>query len=292
MKRSVTRRALLVGAGGAAAAVTAGRALGQAPTTIDAGFLDGTLPLDDPLDAAWQDAKPLRVAVFPQQITVPTLAQAGIDSIDVRALYSAEELGFLVQWRDELENTEDSLARFHDAVAVQLPAALAKDPPPFTMGGPGQPVHILQWRASWQADIDRGGAYEERVAAIHPRIVRDVPPEAVLPPEVAELWSPGLALANPVSVVQPRSPVDELVAEGFGSATSLAQSRARGRGERRDGSLLVALGVPRERSPAGERLSAGSVWPVGFAVWLGSMDNRGGRKHWSNWVSVSLLEQP
>ena len=81
------------------------------------------------------------------------------------------------------------------------------------------------------------------------------------------------------------------MAEGFGSATSLAAQQARGAGEWRDGGWRVAVALPLARS-AGERLSPGTTWPVAFALWAGSAGDRGSRKHYADWVSVSLEGAP
>lgn len=289
MTPTLTRKALLAGAAGAAVAGAAGQAQAQAADPLEAVFHSRVLPLDDPFASAWRKARAVNVPVFPQQMVTPMLDRAGIKAVRVRALYSATELGFLVEWRDDIANVRDSLARFHDSVAVQIPSRRTKEPPPFTMGGPGQQVHIVQWRASWQRDMERGGAYEQRVADIHPRIIRDLPPSEVLPPKTAVLWTPALAVGNPVAVAAPKTPVDEIIAQGFGSATSLDRSRGRGRGRRQATGWKVAVGLPLDRPGAGQRIKPGSVWPVAFAVWIGNMQNRGARKHWASWINCELV---
>jgi len=40
--------------------------------------------------------------------------------------------------------------------------------------------------------------------------------------------------------------------------------------------------------PPGEAIAPSSVWPVAFAVWLGSRGNRGARKHFADWVSCEV----
>lgn len=291
MTSTLTRKALLAGAAGAAVAGAAGQAQGAtaANAPLKAAFHKGPLPLGKPLAAAWRKAKAINVPVFPQQMVTPMLNTAGLKAVRVRALYSASELGFLIEWRDDIVNVHDSLARFHDSVAIQIPSRATKEPPPFTMGAPGAQVHILQWRASWQHDMERGGGYEERVADIHPRIIRDLPPSDVLPPKTAVLWTPALAVGNPVAVPVPKTPVDEIVAQGFGSAASLEKSRGRGWGTRQKTGWKVAIGLPLTRSPAGQKIKPGSVWPIAFAVWLGNMQNRGSRKHWASWVNCELV---
>lgn len=290
MAGTLTRRQLLAGAAGVAAglgAAAAEEAAAAAP--LRALYHRGRLPLDRPSDPAWRRASPARVQLFPQQMVLPYLKGAGVRRLTVRSLYSDDELGFLLEWRDTHANQEDTLARFHDAAAIQLPCRAAKEPPPFTMGGRGRRVHIFQWRASWQADMERGGGYEERVAASRPRIVRDVAPQTLLPPAVAHLWTPALAVENPVAVARPRTAVDEIVAEGYGTATSVRPSRGRGWGEHRGRRWRVAIGLPLARRPVADPIRPGSTWPVAFAVWLGGRGNRGGRKHWALWVDCYLV---
>jgi hypothetical protein len=36
----------------------------------------------------------------------------------------------------------------------------------------------------------------------------------------------------------------------------------------------------------GDALAPGTTWPVAFAVWLGSQENRGGRKHFADWQTL------
>lgn len=291
MERPLSRKDFLAGAAGATAGLgaVAAREAEAARAPLRARFHPGRLPLDRPFAPAWRKAAPVRVQLFPQQMVLPYLRAAAVRSLRVRALYSRDELGFLLEWRDTYADQEDTLARFHDAAAVQLPCRAAEEPPPFTMGARGQRVHILQWRASWQADMERGGGYAERVAASRPRIVRDVAPQTLLPPAVARLWTPALAVDNPVAVASPRTAVDEIVAEGPGTATSIQPSRGRGFGEHRDRRWRVAIGLPLRRQPVGEAIRPGSTWPVAFAIWLGGRDNRGGRKHWALWVDCHLL---
>ena len=38
----------------------------------------------------------------------------------------------------------------------------------------------------------------------------------------------------------------------------------------------------------GAALAPGTTWPISFAVWLGSDENRGGRKHIANWQTLVL----
>jgi hypothetical protein len=153
------------------------------------------------------------------------------------------------------------------------------------MGAPGQPMHLLQWRATWQLDVDTH--VHQGVEVIHPRVVRDEPPELVLPSEVAKLFYVGRVVGNPLSAYLRESSVEEIVAEGPGSITSLPQQTARGSGVFDEDGWRVVIALPLERA-AGDALRPGTTWPLAFALWAGSERNRGGRKHFANWVALEL----
>ena len=75
-----------------------------------------------------------------------------------------------------------------------------------------------------------------------------------------------------------RRPVEEVVAEGFGSVTHLGANQT-ARGQRSERGRALARGrlapVRTERASA-TPLAPGTSWPIAFAVWLGSEENRGG----------------
>lgn len=299
-EQKITRKdALLYGgvaagglvAGGAAVAgiAVAGERLKMEPplegVAIEARYEPGELPLDDPDAGAWRRPQRVLVPLAPQQIVQPFLMQAGVDVLQARALHSGEELAFLLEWDDPEEDDLDGIGRYHDAVAVQLPTQ-AGAAPPLTMGAAGNPVHLLQWRATWQRDIDSEG--RTGVDQIYPAVVHDVMPDDVLPPETAGLYWVGREAGNPLSRATRTTPIEEIVAEGFGTVTHLADQTARGFGVHEDGSWRVILSVPTERARVGDALAPGTSWPIAFAVWLGSEANRGGRKHIANWQTLVL----
>ena len=155
--------------------------------------------------------------------------------------------------------------------------------PALTMGAPGSAVHILQWRATWQRDIDSEGT---------PDVDRSVPRASCTtrcrttfsPPRSRELYWVGREAGNPLSQNVRTSPVEEIVAEGFGSVTHLPEqtgSRARRPRRRRLEGLdrhsrraRAASAIRSRRAPSGRSpLRSGSA----------SQENRGGRKHIANW---------
>jgi Ethylbenzene dehydrogenase len=292
---TITRRDALVAAGTVAAvgagAVGAAGVIGLASRSaapageprISAPFVDGGVPADDPASTVWDAAPEAVIPVQPQQIAPPILPFAGLLELRARAVHDGRTLAFRLRWDDDAVDDLDAVHRFHDAVAVMLPTA-AGSPPPITMGARGVPVHILQWRATWQRDL----AGKTGVDQVYPRVVHDVMPDDVLPPEEAKLYWVGRAVGNPLSAATRTTPVEQIVAEGFGTTTHLPRSDATGRGVHDGGQWTVALGFPARRDGIGTQLEPGSTWSVAFAVWLGNRDNRGGRKQYADWVPLAL----
>jgi hypothetical protein len=296
---TITRREVLIYGGaavGGAVAGTAGvialaNAVGdkESPVTgapIVAAFVDGEIPTTDPKSDTWGDAQPVLVPLVAQQIAQPYLEQAGVDEIEVRALHNGTEVALLLEWDDDSVDDLDGIRRYHDAVAVQFPTTGGATPPPLTMGAPGTPVHILQWRATWQRDIDSGG--NTGVDQIYPEVIHDVMPDDVLPPETAQLYWVGREAGNPLSQNVRSTPVEEVIAEGFGSSTHAPNQTAAGHGVNEGGRWKVVVSVPSAREGVGEALAPGTSWPVSFAVWLGNEENRGARKQIGDWQTLVL----
>jgi len=296
---TITRRDVLLYGGAAAGGVVAAgagvvalaHAVGDKKTPVPgapivAKYVDGDLPVTDPGADAWKDAQPSLVPLVAQQIAQPFLEEAGVAELDARALHDGNELALLLEWDDDNVDDLDGIHRYHDAVAVQLPTKSGATPPALTMGAPGTPVHVLQWRATWQRDIDSGG--KTGVDQIYPEVVHDVMPDDVLPPRTAAYYWVGRKAGNPLSQKLRTTPVEEIVAEGFGSVTHLPHQTARGHAVNSGGRWHVVVAVPTARTGVGEPLRPGSTWPVAFAVWLGSESNRGARKQIADWQTLTL----
>ncbi len=293
MAEGMTRRDALVaagavgavGAGAVGVAGVLGAFTSEAPpdTALVAAYVPDVLPQDDPGSAMWSEAAETVVPLVPQRLAPPYLEYAGVAELRAWALHNGTDVAFRLTWADDSVDDLDGVRRYHDAVAVMLPTAPG-DPPPITMGEPGKPVHILQWRATWQRDL----AGKSGVDQIYPRVVHDVMPDDVLPPETAELYWVGRAAGNPLSQVERTTPIEQMVAEGFGTTTHLPQVTAQGRGVHDDSSWSVTIGFPTARDAIGAELEPAQQWFVAFAVWLGDQENRGGRKHYATWIPFSL----
>lgn len=289
------KRRWLIGAG-AAALVSAGAGAvwwwrrRQPPGILNAALVQGDLPLADPDSKLWRKGDDQRVPLLAQKIALPWLAQPTIKDFTVRALYNGKQLGFLLEWTDDRVHELENIVNFRDAVAAMLPLNPAGDLPPVFMGMQGRPVYILQWKASWQKDQDQGFQDTEKS---FPNMYNDVYPghptleQLGLKGDVVKQFYPGLYANNPLSRQTRASPVEELLAEGFSTLTSLPEQRAMGRGVYAKGRWKVAMGVPAEGAnlPA---LKAGQSSPAAFAIWDGGKQQRGGRKHYANWIQLNL----
>ena len=92
---------------------------------------------------------------------------------------------------------------------------------------------------------------------------------------------------NPVSQFERKTPIEELVAEGFGTLTTQAESVTTGRGVHADGAWHVVFTRPLRTADGNDYQFAG---PGAFAlsVWDGGQGNVGGRKHWSTWSEFEV----
>jgi hypothetical protein len=288
--RPVDRRAFLkaagfVAAGGAVAAGIAVRELTR-PGPIShlvAHRHDGEIPLD-PTDRAWSRLETWSVPLLIQNMVPPFAPDLAVPEVRVRALHNREQIAFLVTWDDQEEDLVDAMSRFRDAVAIQLPV----DPaivPAVTMGAATQPVHIMQWRAAWQVDVDRG---RQGVKDAFPNMYHDAPPEALMGEAAARQFYPAMVAGNPMARRDRTSPVEDLTAVGFGSLTTHETQTATGRGAFDGRGWRVILQTPLSAGAEKAALTPGITTVIAFAVWNGSHGNRGSRKQWSNWTDLEI----
>lgn len=295
------RRVLATMVGGAAAALSAAIARpvrAQEKASLLAKYVEKAPTAAE--DSAWGAADILSLPLAPQAVVKPRIYDAGVKKITVRALYDAERLVFLVEWKDARADTAiGGAGAFRDALALQFPSRPADGIPYFAMGEPDKPVTIYQWKADWQF------GREEDVEKTHPNIVADdYPFSGRAAGEVPALsdygkgkgdktfhtsWWSGNTLGDPA--LQARTSVEKLLAAGFGSITSadLPKQDGAGRGEWKDGAWRVLISIPRKQDEFS--FTPGLTLPLAFAAWDGGKGERGGEKAVSTWYFVSL-ERP
>lgn len=255
--------------------------------------VDAVPSVRDVFDPAWERAAGIAVPLQPQAMTSPTLEKATVSSIRVQALRDSQRIAWRLTWAAAKPSANVDTGRFSDAVAIQLP--LDADTP-FTMGGPGKPVRLLHWKALWQKDIDE--AFQD-VQHVHPNYWADFYwfSEGKFPFPIADSfknpisrqWLIGVQAGNPMSNFKRSAPVEEIVAEGFGTATSLPDSATSARGEWRDGKWTVVLSrALRPDDALTAALQSGKANMISLAVWDGSAENVGGRKHYCTWIPMKV----
>lgn len=285
----MSRRDFVRGAAGVAASVAGAAAVavlvtrGGGADALVAHHRAGELPLDPGADA-WLELPSFAVALLPQNITTPLVLQAAIDGVAVRSLHNGTHLAFHLEWQDAEASERHAVAQFRDAVAVLLPTDPAAQPA-VTMGDVDNPVYLLHWKANVQADLDDGRA---TIKDLFPNSYNDVVPESIMSEADAKVFSPGLYVGNHESLRDLRSPVEELTARGFGSATTHETQSAQGRGEYARGRWRVVIAFEMQGGNLKAKLTPGTASQAGFAVWSGSKQQRGARKQFAGWIPFDI----
>jgi len=257
-----------------------------ADTALHAIRMTGMGPILS-LDAhEWNKAKPVKVSMLPQMVATPRNLNPAVKELIVRAGHNGHWLALLIEWKDPTKSERIVLDEFGDQVAVQFPVNFKTDAIPSPMmGNPGGRVNVLQWRAAFQHDIEKG---EPQVRDLYPNAMVDLYPDQVLRATDARPYTGALGVDNPIS--RPKaSPVLDQMAEGFGSMTVKPDQRAEGWGAWKNGKWRVVITTPLWiDSPASPHLMPGGESIVAFAVWDGGSREVGSRKAWSSWVPLKL----
>ncbi len=255
-------------------------------------FVNEPLPVLDPNALAWQNAPPARITVYGQNITNPMLFNPSVTSLDARSMNNGTWIAFLLEWSDSTDSTKTlRTEQFRDAVAVSFP--VTDDRTFIAMGGPNTPVSIAQWKADWQKDIDIG--YQDREDEF-PYMAVDLYPHAkdnatgVVPVEdINKEFVPGLAADNPLSNPVKLTPIEELVAEGFGTLTTQTHQDSIGKGIWNDGVWKVVIARPAMTPDMSDpQFDPGKKTDIAFAVWDGDNNEVGARKSLSLWNTLLI----
>lgn len=262
-------------------------------------------PTDDPFSSEWDKSPAAELPLQPQQTAAPMLDSPTIFNVSVQALRDDKRIAWRLSWADDSPVYNVEVSQFTDSVAIQLPLV---DNAPFVMGGKGQPVRLMQWKALWQKDIDEGF---QDVKSMYPNAWNDLywfdqvgatkiggdddtnAADFVAlfgNAEIAQQWLIGVSAGNPMSTLARTQPVEELSAEGFGTSTHVADSTCAGRGVWRDGRWTVVIehGLDPTDPLTARLLGNNAQNQISLAVWDGSAGNTGGRKHWCPWMPMKL----
>lgn len=276
-------------------------------------FVNQPIPID-PTASMWQNAPQTKITLMGQNITIPILFNPTVTSLNVRSMNNGTWVGFMLEWADPTESLFAlNTNQFRDSIAISLPTTEGKTF--IAMGGPGTPVNILHWKADWQKDVDLGryldhqdeypnmaydfyvgnktmptggnafqgvvGGYNDPTNPRHP--VEDV----------SKMYLPGYAAGNSFSTRDsPRqTPIEELVAEGFGTLTSQEHQDSLGKGVWDNGVWRVVVArsmLTMDLSDA--QLQPGQTTSIAFAIWDGGNKEVDGRKAVALWHTL-VIEQ-
>jgi len=265
-----------------------------------ASRISGSMPTD-PLDAAWEQARPLYVGLTPLWWT-----EDRIEGLVVGALHNGEQLAIRLSWIDPtVNNRAVRQDEFRDAVALQF--SMSSDPP-FYMGDPGEHggVNIWMWKADRQHDLADGyhdvdDAFPGRAVDRYPERVASAPSTespawsgskiTEHDPQFITAWGAGNLVAKPDL---PTS-AECLVARGPGTLSGKPANvqLVAGQAVYERGvwhvQLQRSMSLPHEHGEADERaFKSGDYLPVSFAVWNGSAGDRDGKKNISIWQKLVI----
>jgi len=259
-----------------------------AETALQAIRVKGHGPILDVESAMWIQAKPVKVAMLPQTVATPNNPKPAVIELKVRAAHNGQWLALLIEWKDPTKSERIVVDEFGDQVAVEFPIQSKPGAMPSPMmGNSGGRVNILQWRAAFQHDIDKG---EPQVRDLYPNAMVDLYPDQVLRTADARPYTGALGVDNPIS--RPKaSPVLDQMAEGFGSMTVKPDQHADGKGVWKDGMWHVVITTPMATESANApRFEPGGSSVAAFAVWEGGSREVGSRKAWSGWVPLKFAK--
>ena len=240
------------------------------------------VPSGDPWDSVWDEAPTLQVVLSAQQIA-PPFGGGGVASLTVRALHDDDRIFILLEWYDDdVDDAVDGSTVFADAAAVQFPAVTG-DEPVYTMGSADHPVTIWQWKAVWQADIDRG--FATGLSRYHDTAV-DMYPNGDDP-----RYNPARYVGNQLADPAHLSPIETLIAEGFGTLTFAEVQDVFGAGSWRSGTWRALFTRDFNSTTGNASFAVGEDSLIAFAVWDGGAGDRNGQKSIAPFIVLGISDE-
>lgn len=228
----------------------------------------------DGQSAGWSQVEPITVILLPQNITTPSLTVPTVSQVQVKAVHNGKWMAIRLEWPDATDNHQITTDVASDAVAVQFPLKEADKTSPF-MGVKDAPVEIMQWKAIWQHDIDKG---YQKVTDIYPNTYYETYQFGINAAQQA---------GNPITEQQRKTPVEEYVAAGFGSLTTQLHQDALANSKWENGKWSVVFTRPLKSGDQNDpQFKSGDKSLVAFAVWEGGHKNVGARKNYAMWTPI------
>jgi DMSO reductase family type II enzyme heme b subunit len=249
----------------------------------------GPLPVTDPASSLWANAVEHPAALMVQDVTEPRLTTPGVGLVKVRALHDGATIVFRLEWEDATKDLIPETGKSSDAVAVQFPMQPGADVANPAMGEAGRAVEICYWKAVWQDDAERAASGRDRVAALYPQATSDHYPfqaNKEAREEMERRYAPARAARNPIVERPNAGPVQQILAEGFGTSSVPPAQKATGRGVWRDARWTTTIARPLAGGERRSNLQPGQKTYVAFAVWDGAARHTGARKMRSGWIPL------
>lgn len=252
-------------------------------TEVVSSYVDGDLPLADPDSAMWEQATPMDVPLSGQTVIAPKTPDPSVSNMRVRSLTNGSWVAFLLEWDDATMDTGGSVTQFKDSAAIQFPSVEGQ--PFICMGDTRNSVEILHWRSDFQKDIEVG---MPNASDVFPNIWVSIYPGGEDP-----AFMTGRGAGNPLSQADKTTPVEDLIAGGFGTLTAEAHNDAVGWAKWENGTWKAVIGRPMTTSdPEDAQFKAGTQTSLALAAWDGGKADINGKKSVSTWVTMSIEGPP
>lgn len=240
---------------------------------VMAVWASGALP-SDPFDPAWKQARAVDIPMDPLWQRPESFSH-----VTLRALYNEEEIAFLLEWRDARPDVGfNKTEEFRDAAAIQF---ALPSPQQLTFVGMGHQqglVNIWHWKSDWQPQLAQGPAYPNAHNDFYP---------------FGEGFLAGREAGNAFSAAGHTTPVENLVALGFGTLTPHTEQLVQGQGIWSDSRWHVVF--RRALQVAGKNnvvFAPRQTIPFALAYWDGAQGDRDGQKMVSTWYRLKLGTKP
>ena len=266
--------------------------IGAPAVSLTSVYIEEALPTTDPNSSLWDRAVASEIPLSGQTVQTPMRFRPFAENILVTSLNNGSEIAFLIEWADSTKDERTvKTEEFRDAVAVQFVGPSYY----ICMGAVDRRIHILQWKADWQKDIEEGfqdveHAFPNFWVDYYPYAVGEPPyriPEAF--PEIARVYLAGWNVGNPVSEPLKVTPVEETIALGFGSIATQESQDSIGRGLWQQETWKVVIARKLNTGDANDvELSPTKEHAIAFAVWDGAGGDVGARKSVSAGIALKV----
>ncbi len=229
------------------------------------------------------------------------LLTPSVKNINVKSINDGEKISIMIEWIDSTRDAIVDADKFSDQVAIQLPLNPAV-PPNFMMGNKNGKVHIINWKAVWQDDIEKGvrdvkEAYPNYWTDIYPmnekagdgsngKHDRDISANEMASNN-GKNFLHGNYAGNPMSIFDRKVPCEEDMAEGYGSLTTQPNQNATAWGIWENNTWKVVITRPLNSTDADDAPLVDKS-KIAFAVWNGTYENVSGKKHYAMWTDLII----